>query len=79
MLSQQQTLLPPNLSTLNLTKLPVQLQIELIDCYEFLLNKYQLNTEIQQSEPNAKFKNFLAHPIQVPELKTWTREELHER
>ncbi len=42
MLSQQQTLLPPNLSTLNLTKLPVQLQIELIDCYEFLLNKYQL-------------------------------------
>lgn len=79
MLSQQPIHPTPNLSTLNLTKLPVQLQIELIDFYEFLLTKYQLTTEIQQTEPNTKFKNFLAHSIQVPELKTWTREELHER
>ena len=79
MLSQQQTLTTPQFSNINLTKLPVQLQIELIDFYEFLLTKYQLTTEIQPTEQNTKFKNFLAHPIQVPELKTWTREELHER
>ncbi len=79
MLSQQQILSTPQFSNINLTKLPIQLQIELIDFYEFLLNKYQLTTEIKQTEQNTKFKNFLAHPIQVPELKTWTKEELHER
>ena len=49
MLSQQQTLTTPHTSTLNLTKLPIQLQIELIDFYEFLLKKYQLNAEIEKT------------------------------
>jgi hypothetical protein len=79
MLSQQQTLTSPPLSTLNLATLPLQLQIELIDFYEFLLQKYKFTPETKVIEEKSKFKNFLANPIQVSELQTWTRDELHER
>ena len=79
MLAQKQTISTPQLSSLNLTSLPLQLQIELIDFYEFLLKKYDFNPEIETPTQNTKFKKFLANPIQIPESQTWTREELHER
>jgi hypothetical protein len=67
----------PQLSQINLTGLPRQLQLELIDFYEFLIKKYHVSNELL--EPQAKFKRFLDNPIQVPQIQSWTRDELHER
>lgn len=67
----------PQLSRINLTKLPVQLQVELIDFYEFLIQKYHIEND--NSQPNTHFRKFLESPLQVQEIKPWTREELHER
>ena len=33
----------PQLSQINLTALPLQLQLELIDFYEFIIKKYHVN------------------------------------
>ncbi len=65
------------LSQINLTGLPQQLQLELIDFYEFLIQKYHVNTDYP--EPETPFKHFLDAPIQVPQIQSWTRDELHER
>ena len=67
----------PQLSQINLTGLPQQLQLELIDFYEFLIKKYHVIN--QPLEPQIKFKRFLDNPIQVPQIQSWTRDELHER
>jgi hypothetical protein len=67
----------PQLSRINLTKLPVQLQLELIDFYEFLIQKYHIENE--NNQPHTHFRQFLESPLQVPEIKPWTREDLHER
>lgn len=67
----------PQLSQLNLTNLPVQVQIELIDFYEFLIQKYHIESE--NNQPHTHFRQFLESPLQVPEIKPWTREGLHER
>ena len=67
----------PQLSQINLTGLPQQLQLELIDFYEFLIKKYHVSNE--PLEPQTKFKRFLDNPIQVPQIQSWTRDEFHER
>ena len=67
----------PQITHIDLTGLPVQIQIELMDYYEFLITKYQVETG--KSEPQAKFRQFLDNPIQVAQLESWTREQLHER
>jgi|GEM_PF-768714 hypothetical protein len=76
MLADKEIITRPALSTLNLATLPLQVQVELIDFYEFLIKKYNLNVE---NDKNTQFKKFLDTPIQVTELQTWTREELHEQ
>jgi len=65
------------LAQINLAGLPLQLQVELIDFYEFLIQKYHINEKAP--EPETSFKRFLDNPIQVPEIKTWTRDELYGR
>ncbi|MFI3194190.1 MAG: hypothetical protein QX195_00080 [Methylococcaceae bacterium] len=78
MLNNEKTAISqPQLAQINLAGLPSQLQVELIDFYEFLIQKYHINEKALEPEPS--FKRFLDTPIQVPEIKTWTRDELHER
>jgi hypothetical protein len=67
----------PQLSYINLIGLPQQLQLELIDFYEFLIKKYHVDNESLETQTN--FKRFLYNPIQVPQIQSWTRDELHER
>ncbi|POZ51230.1 hypothetical protein [Methylovulum psychrotolerans] len=47
----------PQLAQINLTGLPSQLQLELIDFYGFLIQKYLLNEKAP--EPQTAFKRFL--------------------
>jgi hypothetical protein len=79
MLSQPQIATSLQSAMLNSTALPLSLQMELLDFYEFLLKKHNLISEIKTSATKNRFKNFLANPIQVSVLQTWTREELHDR
>jgi len=67
MLADKEIITKPELSTLNLAALPLQVQVELIDFYEFLIKKYNLNTE-NENDKNTQFKKFLETPIQVDAL-----------
>jgi signal-transduction protein with cAMP-binding, CBS, and nucleotidyltransferase domain len=62
------------MQNIELNRLPLQAQTELLDFYEFLLQKY---TKTQPK--NNQFEQFLSTPIEVEQLQNWTREELHER
>ena len=61
---------------INLSKLPFQAQLELLDFYEFLLHKY---TVAKPTQIGDRLSEFLATPIPVDKLHHWTRNELHER
>lgn len=67
----------PRLSHIDLAGLPMQLRIELVDFYEFLIKKYHIDDK--SKAPQTKFELFLERPIQVSQLEPWTRDELHER
>ena len=72
--------MPYSQEMLDMSSLPRQLQIELLDFYEFLSQKYGI--EIKAGEEKNKLKRFvkfLSNPIHVVEQIQYSREELHER
>jgi len=59
MLNNEKTAISqPQLAQINLTGLPSPLQLELIDFYGFLIQKYRLNEKAP--EPQTAFKRFFA-------------------
>ncbi|MBF0238401.1 MAG: hypothetical protein HQM12_11900 [SAR324 cluster bacterium] len=69
-----------NEQTLDLSQLPETARLELFDFYEFLTRKY-VHSDLKVTSESEKppFARFLEHPVQLPRLESWTREELHER
>lgn len=61
------------MQNIELNRLPLPAQTELLDFYEFLLQKYA-----STQSKNSQFEQFLSTPIKVEQLQNWTRDELHE-
>ena len=51
---------------------------EFTSVLEYFIYKYNINLN-SKSEPKNKFSFFTKNPIEVEEIKRFTREELHER
>jgi hypothetical protein len=68
--------------TLDINILPKLVQVEILDFFEFLKQKYQVtNRDHYQTDNNQKtgFEVFLENKISVKSIQKFTREELNER
>ncbi|MCP4754057.1 MAG: DUF2281 domain-containing protein [Proteobacteria bacterium] len=67
--------------TLDISRLPKNAQIEISDFFEFLYEKSTENSKKAKKTVGGKirFARFVEIPVSIGQLKSYTREELHER
>ncbi len=69
-------------SIIDISTLPDIAKIEILDFYQFLINKYGSSSQqvTQEAKPKGeRFSKFLSNPIKVKEFHIYSREELYER
>jgi len=66
-------------NTIELNALPKKARNELIEYYEFLLNKYSKRPALRQKKTEADFDTFLSAPIIIEHFMMPDRESRNER
>ncbi len=64
---------------LNISSLPLEARSQLLDFYDFLFEKYAAPRKIDTTERKPRFTKFLARPIKVKEIISYSREAVHAR